>query len=177
MSYFAGLDRVVQVLIPDGEKCTARITYLVEKATNNKKRLDVKFTMVGGDYDNRDIYSTYWWDEERKKYDPRKLYVLIRKVCESNDLNTDEIIENIETTDDIISFLKNKIVGVEISQNIYQSFDGDTRSTNKIKKVFDNHILVDSEKLLEEKTSNVVAKEKVAEKETYLDIEEDDLPF
>ena len=172
MSYF-NEDKINYELIPNDTLVIGTIKSLTKKTANNKKLLELNVEVNTLKYKGKRLWRSFWYDEEKKKYDPKGLAILTRCICESNGLDFKEIHDDIETEDDIIAFAVDKKIGLLVSINFYTKLNGDEASVNRIARFVNANTiqeLVKAEEPQEEKQEEV-------ENELEIDDEMTDLPF
>ena len=169
MSYFTE-DKINYELIPNDTLVIGTIKSLTKKTANNKKLLELNVEVNTLKYKGKRLWRSFWYDEEKKKYDPKGLAILIRCICESNGLDYKEIHDGIETEDDIISFATDKKIGLLVSINFYTKQNGDEASVNRIARFVNANTI--QELVKEEETP-----QEEVENELDIDDYDDQLPF
>ena len=170
MSYFTE-DKINYELIPNDTLVIGTIKSLTKKTANNKRLLELTVEVSSPDYKGKRLWRPFWYDEEKKKYDPKGLAILIRCICESNQLNFKEIHDGIETEEDIISFATDKKIGLLVSINFYTKQNGDEASVNRIARFVNANTI---QELVKEEPQETPQEEV----ENELEIDDDDqLPF
>ena len=167
MSYFAGIDEKERKLIPNETEVQAVIdSFSFKEARNGKKYIEIAFKITDGDFKNRKLWRTYWFDNETQKYDPKGLFYLVKVACATHDIDFNLIKEDINNEQDICSFLDQKHVALQVSVNSYERADGEMAQVNRIAKIYKG--VLPAPEPIEIETENEV--------ENELDLS-DELPF
>ena len=169
MSYFAGYDTTTKELIPDNTKLLAKVDgYEFKEARNGKKYLDITFKVIDDNYRNRKLWKAYWFDNDKQKYDPQGLWILTRICAESKGDNFNEVKESIDHENDIVNYVVDTELIIEVALHSYEKLDGSVGQVNRIRRLIAK---LDTNKLPVKETKEEV------ENELEINDESMDLPF